>query len=111
MRLFTLILALIFAILAVIFATQNPEVVRLSFYGFNVDGSLAVIILVSLGIGVIIGGLIVMPGSIRRGIELRNQLKKVGGLEKSLEEQKDKIAKAEHIISIYDPPSEDENKK
>ena len=111
MRLFILILALIFAILAVIFATQNPEVVGLSFYGFNVEGSLAVIILVSLGVGVIIGGLIVMPGSIRRGIELRNQLKKVGGLEKSLEEQKDKIAKAEHIISIYDPPAEDENKK
>jgi len=111
MTLVTLILALIFAILAVIFATQNPEVVTLSFYGFSVEGSLAIIILVALGIGVLIGALILVPGAIRRSIELNSHRKKVGGLEKSLDEQKDKIAKAEHIISIYDPPAEDEDKK
>jgi putative membrane protein len=111
MTLVTLILALIFAILAVIFATQNPDVVTLSFYGISVEGTLAVVILIALGIGVLIGALILMPGVIKRDIELRSHRKKLGGLEKSLEEQKDKIAKAEHIISIYDPPVEDEDKK
>jgi len=107
MTLLTLILALIFAILAVIFASQNPEVVTISFYGFAIEGSLAVVILISVGIGVVIGALILTPGAIKRGLELRSHRKKVGGLEKTLDEQKDKIAKAEHILSIYDPPSED----
>ena len=111
MTLLTLILALIFAILAVIFATQNPLVVTISFYGFSVEGSLAAVILISVGIGIIIGALILAPGAIKRGLELRSHRRRVGGLEKTLDEQKDKIAKAEHIISIYDPPSDDSGKK
>jgi uncharacterized integral membrane protein len=111
MLLLTLILALVFAILAVIFASQNPEVVTLSFYGYRVEGSLAVIILISMGIGVLIGASILIPGAVKRGIELRNHRKTVGGLEKTLDEQKDKIAKAEHILSVYDPPAEDSEKQ
>ena len=111
MTLLTLILALVFAILAVIFASQNSDLVTISFYGFSVEGSLAVVILVSLAIGVIVGALIMAPGAIKRTLELRTHRRKMGGLEKSLEEQKDKIAKAEHIISIYDPPQEDPGKE
>ena len=111
MLLLSLILALIFAILAVVFASQNSDPVTISFYGFSVESSLAVVILVSLAIGVIVGALIMTPRVIKRSYELRNNLKKMGGLEKSLEEQKEKIAKAEHIISIYDPPKEDPEKQ
>jgi len=110
MTLVTLILALVFAILAVIFASQNPNIVTVSFYGYRVDGSLALFILLSVIIGILIGSLMMAPGAIKRSVELRNHRKKLGGLEKKLEEQKDKIAKAEHIISIYDPPSEDSKK-
>jgi len=115
MTLLILILALIFAILAVIFAVQNPAIVAITFYGYSVEGSLALVILISVGIGIIIGALILTPGAIKRGFELRSHRRKVGGLEKSLEksleEQKDKIAKAEHIISMYDPSSEGSEKK
>ena len=111
MTLLTLILALIFAILAVIFASQNPEVVTISFYGYSVEGSLAVVILISVGLGIIIGALIMAPGAIKRGLELRSQRRKLGGLEKTLEEQNDKIAKAEHILTMYNPPSEGTDKK
>jgi uncharacterized integral membrane protein len=111
MTLLTLILTLVLAILAAIFAAQNPTVVTVAFYGYRVQGSLAVIILIAVGIGVIIGALILTPGVFKRSLELRNHRRKVGGLEKSLEEQKDKIAKAEHIISVYEPPSEGPDKK
>jgi uncharacterized integral membrane protein len=111
MTLLISILALVFAILAVIFAAQNPTIVTITFYGYRVEGSLALLILVSVGIGIIIGALILTPGVIKRSFELRSHRRKMGGLEKSLEEQKDKIAKAEHIISIYDPPSEGPDKK
>jgi len=111
MTLVTLILALVFAILAVIFASQNPTFITISFYGYSVEGSLAVVILIAVGIGVIIGALIMTPGAIKRSFDLSSHRRKVGGLEKLLEEQKDKIAKAEHTISIYDPPSEGSEKK
>jgi len=105
MTILILILALVFAILAIIFAQQNPMIVTVSFYGYSVDGSFALIILVAVIIGIIIGALVMTPGAVKRRLELRSHRKKLGGLEKTLEEQKDKIAKAEHIISIYDPPS------
>lgn len=111
MTLLILILALIFAIMAVIFASQNPTIVTISFYRYSVEGSLAVVILLSVMIGIIIGTLIMTPGAVKRILELRSHRRKVGGLEKSLEEQKDKIAKAEHILSIYEPPSESPEKK
>jgi uncharacterized integral membrane protein len=111
MTLLTLILALVFAIMAVIFASQNPTVVTISLYGYRVEGSLALIILISVGIGVIIGALIMTPGAIKRAFELRNHRRKVGGLEKTLEDQNDKIAKAEHILTLYNPPSEGADKK
>ena len=111
MTLLTLILALVFAILAVIFASQNPMIVTVSFYGYSVDGSLALIILIAVIVGILIGALVMTPGAVKRSFEIRGQRKKIGGLEKTLEEQGDKIAKAEHIISMYDPPSEDSEKK
>jgi len=111
MTLFASILAVIFAILAVIFASQNTAVVTLSFYGYSLQGSLASIMLTSVGLGLIIGMLILVPGAIKRGLELRSQRRKLGGLEKTLEEQNDKIAKAEHILTMYNPPSEGTDKK
>jgi uncharacterized integral membrane protein len=111
MTLLTLILAVIFAILAVIFASQNPAIVAITFYGYSVEGSLAVVILIYVGIGILIGALILAPGAIKRSLELRRHRRKMGGLEKTLEEQNDKIAKAEHIITMYNPASEGSDKK
>jgi uncharacterized integral membrane protein len=107
MTLLTLIFVLIFAILAVIFASQNPMIVTISFYGYSVDGSLAVIILIAVIVGIIIGALVMTPGAVKRSFELRSHRKKIGGLEKTLEVQGEKIAKAERIISTYEPPSEE----
>jgi uncharacterized integral membrane protein len=106
MTLLASILAVIFAILAVLFASQNTAVVTLSFYGYRLEGSLASIILFSVGFGLIIGVLIMTPGAIKRGLELRSRRRRMGGLEKTLEEQNEKIAKAEHILTMYNPPSE-----
>jgi uncharacterized integral membrane protein len=107
MTILVLIFALVFAILAVIFASQNPMIVTVSFYGYSVDGSLALIILIAVIVGIIIGALVMTPAAIKRSFELRSHRRKLGGLEKTLEEQGDKIAKAERIISMYEPPSKD----
>jgi uncharacterized integral membrane protein len=101
----------VFFILVVIFASQNPAVVTLSFYGYRVEGSIAAIILISLGMGFLIGVLVLVPGTIKRSLELRSHRRKMGGLEKELAEQNEKIAKAEHILTMYNPVSQETDKK
>ena len=103
MVIFTLILALAFAIVAVIFALENPMIVTVSLLGREVEGSLALFILLAVIIGVIIGMLVMVPGTIKRTLELRNHRKKIGGLEKSLDEQKGQASKAGRITSMPEP--------
>ena len=107
MVIFALILALAFAILAVIFALENAMIVTVSFFGSQVEGSLALFILLAVLLGVIIGMLVMMPGTVRHSLELRNNRKRIGDLEKSLDEQKSQAAKARKIEPFTDFPEDD----
>jgi len=88
----TLILALAFAIVAVIFALQNPTVVSVALFGYPVEGSLALFILIAVSVGILIGVLIMTPGRIRSGLANARSRKKIGSLESSLDEHKSKLA-------------------
>ena len=103
MVMFTLILALAFAIVAVIFALENPMIVTVSFLGREVEGSLALFILLAVIIGVIIGMLVMVPGTIKHTLDLRSHRKRIDGLEKSLDEQKAQASKAGRITSMPEP--------
>jgi|SRR5688572_19037487 uncharacterized integral membrane protein len=104
MVILTLVIALAFAILAVIFALANPVIVTMSFFGREVEGSLALFILLAVVLGVVMGMVVMVPGTIKHSLELRNHRKRIDGLEKSLDEQKAKIAKAERIMSVPEVP-------
>jgi uncharacterized integral membrane protein len=101
---FALILALIMAIVMVFFALENPVMVTVSFFGYAVQGSLALIIMVAMGIGVLIGLLIVIPGRIKSGLSNARNRKKIGTLESSLEEQKIRLAAMEKLAESASPP-------
>lgn len=107
MVILTLILALAFAILAVIFALENAVMVTMSFFGREVEGSLALFILLAVLIGVIIGMLVMTPGTIKQNLELRSNRRKIGELEKSLDEQKVQTAKAGRVEPLTDFPEDD----
>ena len=107
MVIFTLILALAFAILAVIFALENAVIVTMSFFGREVEGSLALFILLAVILGVIIGMLVMVPGMVRHGLELRNHRRRIGDLEKSLDEQKGQIVKSGKVEPLTDFPQSD----
>ena len=107
MMIFTLILALVFAILAVIFALENPVIVTMSFFGRELEGSLALFILLGMVLGVIIGMLVMTPGSVKHNLELRNHRKRIGDLEKSLDEQKAQMTRAEKVKPLTDFPEDD----
>ncbi len=86
-----LILALVIAIIAVIFALQNTAVVTISFLVWNVTGSLSLVLLVTLAIGVIIGVLFLSPSTIKTSLQASGQRKQLSALEKDLAEQKSAV--------------------
>ena len=108
--LFTLILALVFAILAVFFALENTMMVTVSFFGYAVSGSLALFILVAMGIGLLLGVLIMAPGRIKSGLSNRRSRKKISSLESNLEEQRFKMAAMEKPVDPEPIPEVDELK-
>ncbi len=60
-----LIVALLIAIVAVIFALQNTMTITISFLAWEVTGSLSLVLLVTLAIGVVIGLLFLAPSTIK----------------------------------------------
>jgi uncharacterized integral membrane protein len=76
MQLF-LILGIVFAIGAVTFALQNSAPVTVVFALWHYDSSLAVVLLVALGLGALIAGLVSTPSVIKgqwTGARLRRQI-------------------------------------
>lgn len=92
---FALILALAFAVVAVIFALQNPTMVTVSLFGYPFEGSLALVILVAVAVGILIGVLVMTPGRIKSSLSNARNRKKIGSLEASLDEHKSKLAATE----------------
>jgi len=91
MMIFSLILALLFAVVAVIFALGNTDVVTVSFLSWHVEGSLALILLVAVAVGILIGILLMTPGAIKRNLALSGQKKKIKTTEQELDQRKQEL--------------------
>lgn len=92
---FSLILALAFAVVAVIFALGNPDSVKVTFLSLEVTESLALILLVSVAVGILIGVLLMTPNAIKQKLALSGQKKKLKGTEKELDVHKTKVTELE----------------
>ncbi len=88
MAIFILILALILAIISVIFAIQNPVLVTAALFGLSMKGSLAMFVLIGVCVGILIGILVMLPGTLKNAVVIARHRKRISGLEKSLEGQK-----------------------
>ena len=96
---FALILALAIAIVAVVFALENTMMVTVSFLGNTVEGSLALFILIAVGVGALIGVLIMVPGRIKSSLSNARSRKKISTLESNLEEEKFKQSYTEPPVA------------
>ena len=82
-----LILGIVFAIGAVVFAMQNNVAVVVSIAFWQFEGSLALVLLVALGLGVLIAGLVSSP-TVIRGQWVASRLRhQVAELEEKLSQQ------------------------
>ncbi|MEO8358171.1 MAG: LapA family protein, partial [Chloroflexota bacterium] len=101
-----LIVALVIAVIAVIFALQNTITITVSFLAWEVTGSLSLVLLVTLAIGALIGLLVLAPSAIKNTFAVSSNRKRIGALEKELDEHKAKVADMLKPKPAA-PPSED----
>lgn len=67
-----LVLSLVLAILAVVFALQNPAYMDVNIGPFDITGSTALILMVTFCIGVVVGILATAPSLVKRRKRIRH---------------------------------------
>ena len=81
---FFIVLALVIAIVIVLFAVQNSVIVTVSLLSFHYNGSLALILVVVFTLGLFVGILISVPSLVRKSSDVREQKRRVKQLEESI---------------------------
>jgi uncharacterized integral membrane protein len=81
-----LIIGIVFAIVAVLFAMQNVTQVTVTAGFWSFDGSLALVLLATLGLGALIAGLVSSPAMIRRQWKVARLGRQVAELERQVAE-------------------------
>jgi len=77
---------LFIAIFAILFAVQNNDPVTVSFIIWKFEGSLALILLITMAIGALISSLISIPNNVKVRWDSRNLRKKIVQLEDTVDE-------------------------
>ncbi|MEQ8971705.1 MAG: lipopolysaccharide assembly protein LapA domain-containing protein [Coleofasciculus sp. C1-SOL-03] len=101
MRLF-LILAVIIAILAIIFALQNAVPIAIILGIWRIEISLALVLVLTLGVGVVVGLLVSVPSLMRQKWKLAHQKRQNKDLEKELNEQTQQLANQQKRIDYLE---------
>lgn len=98
---FTLIISLVLAILAVVFALQNPGSTDVNVLGFSYAGSKALILIITFAVGVVVGVLATIPAYFRNR-------RKVSSLQKTIAEERTETRREEPSRSAgaQQPPRE-----
>jgi len=100
MLLFPIIVALIIAVLAVIFALQNTGIILITFLAWKFDGSLALVLLLAFILGVITSLLVLLPRIIKKSIIAFKQKKENKELKEKLEEKMEEANKKKKYEEI-----------
>jgi putative membrane protein len=79
--LISLIVAVAVTILAVFFASYNQTVASVNLFGYTVQGTIGLLMVVALGIGVLLGVLLMLPSVISRSWALMRHKRKLQELQ------------------------------
>lgn len=103
---FLIILALLIAVVAVIFALQNTALVTISFLFWQFDGSLALVVLLAVLTGVLISVLASLPSIIKNQIGSNSKNKKIKEHEGLISKLEERLAAAKEELELYQVPPE-----
>jgi putative membrane protein len=95
---FFLVFGLILGALSVIFALQNIVPIAVTFLFWQIQGSLALILLLAVLMGVLVGGLLSIPEVWKNRGRFKDLKKQKDELEKSLDVYKMKISEMEDRV-------------
>ena len=107
------IVAMLIALIAVVFAVQNTAVATISFLVWTFQGSLALVLLVALFAGVLICLFALLPAVIRNRWTIRRQTKQIKTLELSLSDLEQSLAEEKQaaraaqakVMEVQPPPA------
>ncbi|MCH7611335.1 MAG: LapA family protein [Chloroflexi bacterium] len=98
--------ALILALLVTVFTVQNNQSIPISFLLWSIQGSLALVLMTTLVFGILIGLLLMAPGSIRNRLQVSSLQRTVRELEQdkstsavAVSLESDQTEEAEHPSS------------
>ncbi len=80
---FTLVLSLLIAILAVVFALQNPQMMEVNLFFLETQGSTALVLIITFGIGVLVGLMSTLPGRVRDRRTVKSLEKKLKNVQEA----------------------------
>lgn len=78
---FTMIVVVIVAVLAVFFASYNQSMIEVFLFGLPVQGTIGLFLVLALALGVVLGILIMLPGLVGRSWSLSKHKKRLAQLE------------------------------
>lgn len=96
-------IGILLGIVSVIFAFQNTAVVSVAFLGWQLEGSLAFIILLALVAGMLIFALLTLPAAIKDNMLFSRMARHNRRLAKDLEVHKEKLVEAE--VKLEEKPA------
>jgi uncharacterized integral membrane protein len=92
------IAAIVAAIVGVAFAMQNNVPTTVNFLFWRFDSSLAMVVLVALGLGALVVALLTTPATLRWQWRLGRQKRQIAQLEKTSEAQRKHIEELERLL-------------
>ncbi len=78
----SLILTLVVTIVAVMFALENTNLVQITFYNYALQGPVGLFMLITLGVGVLLGILLMLPALIGRSLTVMQHKRRIAKLER-----------------------------
>lgn len=105
---FALVLALLVCIAGLVLAFQNAGPAHVSFLVWQFESSLALVLLIAFGAGILAGMLLMLPGRIRAGLTASSRRREVDGLTRKLAECEAKLEQAEAALTGLRAPKPEE---
>lgn len=87
-------LALILALLVTVFAVQNNADTTVKFLAWSVRGSAALVLMITLTVGIVVGLLPMIPGSVRNRLKVAELNRQVKSLEHDLQDARADLPKS-----------------
>ena len=77
----SLILMIAVTVVAVMFSLENVTLIRITFFGYPMDGTSGSFMLIALGVGVLIAMILMLPSLIGNGLKLMRHKRKLAEYE------------------------------